>query len=127
MLNELAPELAAAEPGALSAQRLPELRLVVNIGENGVPGMLRFDDVYGLGGNAERERLAALAGELQFDDPINIQFTSGTTGFPKGATLSHHNILNNGLFIAGAKMTGQALAEIRIPKILLSSCSVRRS
>ena len=50
-----------------------------------------------LAGNAERLRLATLAEELQFDDPINIQFTSGTTGFPKGATLSHHNILNNGL------------------------------
>ena len=65
-------------------------------------GMMPFADVAGLGGDAERRRLAALAETLQFDEPINIQFTSGTTGFPKGATLTHHNILNNGFFIARA-------------------------
>jgi fatty-acyl-CoA synthase len=46
------------------------------------------------------ERLEALQSRLQFDDPINVQFTSGTTGFPKGATLTHHNIVNNGSFIS---------------------------
>ncbi len=78
--------------------RLSRLRTVVQMGDEDEPGMMRFSELVRMGGVAERARLAELAGELQFDDVINIQFTSGTTGLPKGAALTHHNILNNAFF-----------------------------
>src|SRR5690242_13758318 len=87
MVNALAPELAASVPGQLSAARLPHLRAVIQIGGTPAPGAIPFDEVAARGGGAERAELREVAGRLQFDDPVNIQFTSGTTGSPKGVTL----------------------------------------
>ncbi len=99
MLHEIAPELKRAAPGELRAARVPDLRLVIRLDEDSDPAMLTFAEVLERGGEAERRRMSELAGELQFDDPINIQFTSGTTGTPKAATLTHHNIVNNAFFV----------------------------
>jgi fatty-acyl-CoA synthase len=95
MLNELAPELAASAPGNLRSAQLPELRSVIRLGDERSAGMFNFDDVAARPGPADVRRVDTLAAELDFDTPINIQFTSGTTGSPKAATLTHHNIVNN--------------------------------
>ncbi|MFJ9679111.1 AMP-binding protein [Streptomyces sp. NPDC101194] len=71
----------------------PALRAVHYIGDPS------WDELMAMAGSVTVEQLAAREAELSCDDPINIQYTSGTTGFPKGATLSHHNILNNGYFV----------------------------
>ena len=100
MLRNLAPELADCEPGRLAAAKLPHLRHVVVMSDDPQPGAFTFEEVQSLGGPAQQLRLDTIARSLDPDEPINIQFTSGTTGSPKGATLSHYNIVNNARFTA---------------------------
>ncbi|MGY2489728.1 AMP-binding protein [Cupriavidus sp. CP313] len=104
-LQALAPELAEAEPGALRAARLPRLQWVVRMGSEATPGMLNYDALLA---EPDTARLDAVTATLSAHDAINIQFTSGTTGNPKGATLTHHNVVNNGRFVAMAMRLGDS-------------------
>lgn len=99
MIKELAPEVATCEAGSLRSTRLPHLRSVVVMGEIEEKGIFSFEQLKQLGGPAQQLRLSKIEKRLTPDDPINVQFTSGTTGAPKGATLSHYNIINNARFV----------------------------
>ena len=114
MVQDLVPELASSQPGTLRSARLPDLEWVIRLGDAPTPGMLNFDDLRRPATRTELNELAALGLQLQFDDAINIQFTSGTTGSPKGATLTHHNVLNNGYFV-GEAMRLTAADRLCIP------------
>ncbi|RKU01953.1 AMP-binding protein [Burkholderia sp. Nafp2/4-1b] len=117
MLQTIAPELASATPGDLHAARVPSLRTVVSMGEVAPAGMFRFADVMARGRDTlDVARLDAIGASQAATDPINIQFTSGTTGSPKGATLTHRNVVNNARSIAMAmRFTEQDSLCIPVP------------
>jgi fatty-acyl-CoA synthase len=116
MLRALAPEMATAAPGQLAATALPDLRWIVTLGDAPHQGCLSFDALLVRGTAAARAQVGAIGATLSCNDPINIQFTSGTTGSPKGATLTHHNILNNGFFVGEAiELTPQDRLCVPVP------------
>ena len=109
MLNEVVPDLKASNPGELSSQRFPYLRNVVHIPPHSESedaatpeGMWSWGDMVSRHTEISAAQLAARQAECQPDDPVNIQYTSGTTGNPKGAMLTHHNLVSNGLYVGDA-------------------------
>jgi len=116
MLNSLIPELPTASPGRLQSPSFPELRLLVQIGAESSAGCLSFEALKAAGGSAEGAALAETVRRADPDDLFNIQFTSGTTGLPKGATLTHFNIVNNGFFVGeGMRLTTADRVCIPVP------------
>ncbi|MEX0302447.1 MAG: AMP-binding protein [Leisingera sp.] len=116
MIRELAPELADAAPGQLAAARLPALRHAVVMTADPGPGVLSFDTLQEMGAGADATALDAISAELLPEEAINIQFTSGTTGLPKGATLTHLNIVNNARFVTSRiKLTEADRLLIPVP------------
>lgn len=114
MLAELLPELATSVPGVLASTALPALHHVIVIDETAPPGTMRLADVAAAASDADRQAMRECAAVLQFDAAVNIQFTSGTTGQPKAATLTHHNIVNNAWF-TGLQMRLTAHDRLCIP------------
>ncbi|QED47874.1 AMP-binding protein [Cytobacillus dafuensis] len=100
MLYEIVPELKTSEPGHLKSDKLPYLKNIIILGDKHFPGTYNWDDLLTMGESVSDEKLDQRMNQLDPDDVINMQYTSGTTGFPKGVMLTHNNIVNNGFNIA---------------------------
>ncbi|WP_151868614.1 AMP-binding protein [Acinetobacter soli] len=115
-LTRIAPEIVVCTDKMIHSERLPFLKFVIKIDEKQHTGIHRFNDLVVAPTQQQLDQLQLVTQQLQFDETINIQFTSGTTGNPKGTMLTHHNILNNGYFVGeGIGLTPQDKVCISVP------------
>ena len=98
MVNSMLPELKTSQRGYLDSKRFPNLKNIVFIGQEKHRGMYNTPELLLLGTNVSDDELCEMKNQVNCHDVVNMQYTSGTTGFPKGVMLSHHNIVNNGYF-----------------------------
>lgn len=106
MIQEICPELQTCDPGALQSKRFPHLKNVIYLGNERQPGMFLWSDLLERAVLVTEEERIARQATLSPDDVINMQYTSGTTGFPKGVMLSHVNIVNNAVKVAECQRLG---------------------
>ncbi|KOF10945.1 AMP-binding protein [Planococcus glaciei] len=114
IINEVCPELKTAEKGAVSSRKLPHFKRVIVMGENQFPGIYTWSEFEAFADRVDDEQLEERFVSMEPDDVINIQYTSGTTGFPKGVMLTHRNVVNNGKLI-GDTMNLSELDRLCIP------------
>ena len=120
IINEICPEIATSKPGEpLHCKRLPFLRNVITVGFK-QPGCLTFDEAMERGDLVPQEELNRMAARVRPDDVCNMQYTSGTTGFPKGVMLTHYNVVNNGKCI-GDRM-GLSTADRMMIQVPMFHC-----
>jgi fatty-acyl-CoA synthase len=116
MLQDLCPELANCAPGDLISNRLPKLKNVIFMGSESQPGMFQWDDLLRNSMSISDEELLTRQNSTNYDEVINMQYTSGTTGFPKGVMLTHSNIINNAINVAECqKLTAEDRICIPVP------------
>ncbi|HHT83194.1 MAG: AMP-binding protein [Christensenellales bacterium] len=116
IIHEICPEISHSKDGNIDSQRFPFLKHIIYAGQNLPQGMLHFDALRQMGKEVSDEELRAAEKELDCHDVINMQYTSGTTGYPKGVMLTHYNILNNGKTIGdGMAFTSQDTLCITVP------------
>ncbi len=119
----LCPELKECKPGELESERLPCLKNVIFLDKEDKPGMFAWDDLFEFAKKVSPEELAQRKSELDIHDVINMQYTSGTTGFPKGVMLTHYNLVNNGMAIGDCmKFTPNDILCINVPLFHCFGC-----
>ena len=125
IINRVCPTLKDSEPGKLNEKELPGLKNIIYLGKEKIPGMYNWDDILEMGKTVSDEALSERLGSLDPDEPVNMQYTSGTTGFPKGVMLTHTNLIGNAMSMAECmKLTPDDAMCIPVPFFHCFGCVI---
>ncbi len=125
IINRVCPTLKDSEPGKLNEKELPGLKNIIYLGKEKIPGMYNWDDILEMGKTVSDEALSERLESLDPDEPVNMQYTSGTTGFPKGVMLTHTNLIGNAMSMAECmKLTPDDAMCIPVPFFHCFGCVI---